>query len=600
MVVYNTKESSVLDNKINRTVRLDFCNGGALAAVDNMQMAIAYFAVESPNTIVPSGDSMLLSSPGHARLVDTKTVDWNRIRDWIGTCSTDPQHLDCRPMNLTLDGFRVIDCLSRTVVPLPSMAKYAALSYVWGPNNVPEPLLDGGRLPAVTPKAIEDAMHCATQLGFRYLWVDRHCIDQASPSKHLQIHNMDLIYGCASVTIVNAAGDDSDCGLPGVSTQIRTSQESFVIGGKRFLQIHPSGTDIRRSKWASRGWTLQEGHLSKVRLVFTRSQVYFQCRMRHSCESTAEIFQVSESTHDAYFPPNMQAFTHYERYNTSDWWSVFHELLSNYLVRSLKYDSDILLAFQAVLKSLEVNHFWGIPFRLKDQPSTEAALLFRIMWMPLLPLPEKDSKLVLRRGFPTWSWTAWKGPWLWSYEGKDERNPRVDEMSVTIETTTGQRCNLVEYCSIMEHTGNPNLFLPILDVQGWITLVQFRQHDPKDFFKIVFGTTTVLDIEGRNVPTKALIMDVILPEEPEWDSSQIMVGTWPVLVMIEGKGHKDDGKSMVGGIVLKPCQNGSHQRLGILEKIAMNLERKSEDRLRLWSDYSKGILECERRSIRLA
>lgn len=594
MTGYNTKESSALDNDMYRYVHLEFWNGGTLAALDGMETAFTYFAIESPNRTVPSGDSMLLSSPGHARLVDTKTVDWDRIRDWISTCSTDPQHLDCRPMNLTLDGFRVIDCLSRAVVPLPPRAKYVALSYVWGPSNIPEPLLAGGRLPAATAMTIEDAMHCTTQLGFRYLWVDRYCIDQASPSKHLQIHNMDLIYGCASVTIVNAAGDDSDCGLPGVSTQIRTSQESFVIGGKRFLQIPPSGYIINSSKWASRGWTLQEGHLSKVRLVFTRSQVFFQCRTRHSCESMAGVFKLSERTNDSYHPRSIQAFPHHDRNSTLHWWSVFQDLLSQYLRRSLKYDSDILLAFQAISNSLKVNHFWGIPFRLEDQPSPDAALLFRLNWFPF---GGNDRPLVLRKGSPTWSWAAWKGKWGCGYESNNERNSNVDETSLTIETTTGQRCSLVEYCSIMEHTGDPNLFLPFLDVhKGWITMVQFGRHYPEHHFRLL----SVLDMEGRDIPTRALIMDVILPEEPEWDSSQFSTGTWPVLVLIEKEDDEDNVEFKIGGIVLKPCQNGTYQKLGVLQKMAMNLERKSDDKLRLWSDYDDGILECERRSIRLA
>lgn len=535
---------------------------------------------------------MLLSSPRHARLVDTKTVDWDRIQDWIGTCSTDPQHFDCRPMSLALDGFRVIDCLSRAVLPLPPEAKYTALSYVWGLNNIPEPLRDGGRLPATTPMAIEDAMHCTTQLGFRYLWVDRYCIDQASPSKHLQIHNMNLIYGCASVTIVNATGDDSECGLPGVSKQIRTAQASFVIGGKRLLQIPPSGTIINNSKWATRGWTLQEGLLSKIRLVFTRSQVYFQCKRWHSCESMAGVFKNFEHTCPSYHPHSMQAFMHYDRYSTSDWLSVFQDLLVQYLSRSLKYDSDVLVAFQAILKSLEVNHFWGIPFRLEDQPSPDAALLSHLTWFPV---GGQNEPPVLRRGFPTWSWVAWEGTWLWNYESINERN-HVEETTVTFETTTGQRCSLVEYCSIVEHTGDPTLFLPFLDVQGWVTQVHFGQHNPEEFVWPI----PVLDMEGRDIPIRAWITAAILPEEPEWNSSRFQIGTWPVLVMIEGKDDEEDAITIISGIVLKPCRNGSHQRLGVLQRTAMNLERNSDDRLQLRSDYGEGILECERRSIRLA
>ena len=107
-------------------------------------------------------------------------------------------------------------------------------------------------------------------------------------------------------------------------------------------------------------------------------------------------------------------------------------------------------------------------------------------------------------------------------------------------------------------------------------------------------------MEGRDIPIRAWITAAILPEEPEWNSSRFQIGTWPVLVMIEGKDDEEDAITIISGIVLKPCRNGSHQRLGVLQRTAMNLERNSDDRLQLRSDYGEGILECERRSIRLA
>jgi hypothetical protein len=95
----------------------------------------------------------------------------------------------------------------------------------------------------------------------------------------------------------------------------------------------------------------------------------------------------------------------------------------------------------------------------------------------------------------------------------------------------------------------------------------------------------------------AVIMDVILPEEPEWDSSQVLTGTWPILIIIE---KWASGSFMVSGIVIRPYQNGSHKKIGTLLKSFVYLESESEDRLQLRSKYGGGTLECERRSIRLA
>jgi hypothetical protein len=142
--------------------------------------------------------------------------------------------------------------------------------------------------------------------------------------------------------------------------------------------------------------------------------------------------------------------------------------------------------------------------------------------------------------------------------------------------------------------GDLTQFLPFLDIQGWIALVQFRR-DPEGTYK----TTSVFDQKGRYLDAAAEILDVDLPGEPEWSPSRFLVGTWPLLVFIEQR-DSEDIEVMVSGLVLKPCQNDTYQRLGVLVVTTMNLERDNEDRLQLWNEDSRGILECERRSIRLA
>ena len=102
--------------------------------------------------------------------------------------------------------------------------EYVALSYVWGkptaiiedPLNAPEDeiiRLPSGRL----SNPIEDAISITQMIGYRFLWADRHCINQQTSSeKHAQIAEMDIVYESAAVTIVAAAGADCGYGLPGV------------------------------------------------------------------------------------------------------------------------------------------------------------------------------------------------------------------------------------------------------------------------------------------------------------------------------------------------------------------------------------------------
>jgi hypothetical protein len=302
---------------------------------------------------------------------------------------------------------------------------------------------------------------------------------------------------------------------------------------------------------------------------------------------------VVDDNHSSYLSRYIQAFTHVEDYYDLAWWATFDDLLSQYLCRSLTNDSDILAAFLAIIRSLDVNHFWGVPFRSGEESSLDHALLKLLSWIPNLN-PNTDTRLALREGFPTWSWTAWKGKW--SFQGATHRSKdnSIFRTELAVETVNGQPCSLADYCSAMGHTGDLTQFLPFLDIQGWIALVQFRR-DPEGTYK----TTSVFDQKGRYLDAAAEILDVDLPGEPEWSPSRFLVGTWPLLVFIEQR-DSEDIEVMVSGLVLKPCQNDTYQRLGVLVVTTMNLERDNEDRLQLWNEDSRGILECERRSIRLA
>jgi Heterokaryon incompatibility protein (HET) len=73
-------------------------------------------------------------------------------------------------------------------------------------------------------------MHVTVSLGMEYLWVDRYCIDQSNKqNKHRQIQQMDLIYSAAQLTIIAAAGEDLNLGLPGINGTMRANQELLRI-----------------------------------------------------------------------------------------------------------------------------------------------------------------------------------------------------------------------------------------------------------------------------------------------------------------------------------------------------------------------------------
>lgn len=102
---------------------------------------------------------------------------------------------------------------------------------------------------------------------------------------------MDLIYGCASLTIVAMSGSNSNAGLAGVSpSNPRTMQLKETIDGLTFFTVPPTPTAEKEvSEWDARAWTLQEGLLSRRKLVFTQTQMYFQCEQ----QSIMECFDTS-------------------------------------------------------------------------------------------------------------------------------------------------------------------------------------------------------------------------------------------------------------------------------------------------------------------
>jgi hypothetical protein len=106
--------------------------------------------------------------------------------------------------------------MSCEVVVAPQRCWYLALSYVWG-NQKPSVVQIGEKLPSL-PRTIQDAITATLKLGFRYLWVDMYCIKQDNLN-HVgdQIRHMDLVYRRAQATIIAAAGENPDFGLPGVS-----------------------------------------------------------------------------------------------------------------------------------------------------------------------------------------------------------------------------------------------------------------------------------------------------------------------------------------------------------------------------------------------
>lgn len=353
----------------------------------------------------------------------TERIEWAALQEEVNRCSEYHYQYGCVVLKRApIQGLRVIDCLGNKVIMPPDDCTYLALSYVWGANPGSNETYEFPELPKVLEQTIQDAVTVTVKLGFRYLWVDRYCIDQKDASaKHHQIQQMWGVYASAEMTLIAAVGDSPNHGLPGVSvtrTEDRWSEQRGPV--TLFSRYTSEIDDIVNSVWASRAWTFQENYISQRRLFFTESSAFFVCREGLKTEDgkiktgAIRIIQgvpTSLAFHEMLALSLVTATAHQEPYKKR---SGARKCIEAYSRRKLSYDSDALNAVLGVLDHLSddedcpISNMWGMlvasvdrtgPFRHRFLGAYEVSL----HWF-------HPGFCRRRAGFPTWSPIAWEGP----------------------------------------------------------------------------------------------------------------------------------------------------------------------------------------------
>ncbi|RBR18917.1 uncharacterized protein FIESC28_05839 [Fusarium coffeatum] len=377
--------------------------------------------------------------------VDTLTYITKYAKQWLRLC--DESHEVCKSLaSNSTPPISLIDCNQRCLVHSSQGIRYVALSYVWGKTgrnfNLPKRRygvpLDG------LPRTITDAITVTKSLGYDYLWVDMLCIDQQSEEDKLrQIAIMDQIYRSADLTIIVAAGSDCGDGIPGVSERCRPPRMSIKIGNTVLVEDKENAvTEIRYSTWRSRGWTFQEGLLSRRRLVFTDTQLLFSClssqatepeegpEFSHKAKEAPIYMRQKEDLWDTSF---LQTDSVPRTYLIENQWFhgttvikndrfhsrygfpiAFAELLEEYSKLNFSFESDIVNAFRAIgntfaLRSPPVLHLYGLPFIFDAESITASSITRALAWC----LVRGDEETARRSGFPSWSWLGYRGPVRW-------------------------------------------------------------------------------------------------------------------------------------------------------------------------------------------
>jgi hypothetical protein len=402
-------------------------------------------------------------SNGPIRIVKGRIQDYEIFKNWINLCRVYHTKVCAVETSNSVPFHKLIDCETRIIIPA-SNHPYVALSYVWGLGSKIHPFSE--TLPLNLPNTIEDTISVTLKLGFRYLWIDRYCINQQSEEeRNAQFPAMDIIYQNAELTIIAAAGSDPTYGLPGVGNRKREECARTMCSkvGRHFLVttegVYPP-LSVSNSKWKSRAWTYQEAILSRRRLVFADEEVHFECYGMHCSES--HNFPLLDMHRD-----DMQGFKHtFRQYQNVGMFpkgvgtsnlAILHRI-GEYTKLNLTYPEDILKGISGILNSFQrgrlgIRHYAGIPILPRSPRKTQ---LKSTEWTPTMGfllslLWDMKSPSERRTGgdgteFPSWSWTGWYGPVKWEKAVNWLPSSEIDpDVQLHVELMDGRALKLEEY-----------------------------------------------------------------------------------------------------------------------------------------------------------
>jgi hypothetical protein len=488
-----------------------------------------------------------------------------------------------------ITSFKVIDCETRQIVH-GSGSQYVALSYVWGAGERgPE---FSRVLPLQLPETIEDAIIITRSLSMRFLWIDRFCINQSDPDEvREQVGHMDLIYSCAYLTIIAAAGATPNHGLPGVGKRCRQPQPHGIVRGHMLVSSLPDPRGaIQHSKWSQRGWTYQEGILSLRRLIFTDCQVYFECSGMYCCEALnlplRSLHTQNGHRFKAQFCNKINIGMFPRGLGTSAWEIV--ERIEEYTKRQLTDPSDILKGFSGVLHAFarsrkRVLHCAGVPMipassqrrRGREskpylyEPSPFNGFYGGLCWGVVAPAERRE-------GFPSWSWTGWRSRIRWKIRDWEWHllEPNKD-LQLSIELEDGSVVTLEKFCHAYD-----NMSMKIsntLHVAAWTFPLRIRR-SRKSSSALKYEATVELEDKGPSIWSFAPTCTTPILPDTKCTGIHLCHTT------------EEEGFRELYVLVIQEVENGVYERVGFGKMHGDMMTVSEEKRIRLGIDESASPL----------
>jgi hypothetical protein len=285
---------------------------------------------------------------------------------------------------------------------------------------------------------------------------------------------MDVIYANAVVTIIAGQAEVHENGIPGVLDTPRKKQPSYTAKGLVISSTLPdSQFSVGKSKWATRGWTYQEGILSKRRLIFTDEQLFFECNGMHCCESMEWPLDLMHDKETGTFKKLIIQGPLGSKTPGSDPYEIM-KYISEFNRRELTFVEDKINAMRGILHGFQespmpVYQFMGVPmmpsvcrgrsgsfdgdyFDLPHPRSLAEGFLIGLTWGHDTGLSHTKTGRRITH-FPSWSWAGWTGDLATSlfFERHLLRGEtRLDDSQVWIEKEDGDLSPFPTYDAFTE------------------------------------------------------------------------------------------------------------------------------------------------------
>lgn len=303
--------------------------------------------------------------------------------------------------------------------------QYVTLSYCWGRDRFTTTTLDNidshkEALDWLTlPQTFKDAIKTTRNLGFRYLWIDALCIIQDSDEdKAKEIGKMGDIYNNSTLTIAVVGASRVSEGFLNPKPQISVDiPYRFLDGAMGSIQVAPQRTvDLWQESLFTRAWCLQENLLSPRLLLYTDTEVIWQCEstpMRRPGTAHVAYVRGDPKLGRSPFrrlPANI--LTPFKQENEpenpsadAERYEIWRSLVENYTRRRLTVASDRLPALSGIAQKFE-----------KAWSDEYYAGHWKRQFIPLLSWRRSNIRdqgyypPLLEYRAPSWSWASIDGP----------------------------------------------------------------------------------------------------------------------------------------------------------------------------------------------